>query len=176
MRCKRCREDIDPTARFCPACGAPTLDEADIKTAGQVNIDWLAAVLADEGYAIETGVYKDNPNCILAKRSPKTTLPDLIVTLIPGGFVTLQVWYSVNPPDGESRRRRVFDALNNANGRSCLCTYYLTDDMKCIIVSAPMFLGHATSRGTICMFVGTFYNFIVPTLQESGLMDLFTNA
>jgi len=60
MICTTCKDVLEPSARFCASCGAPTLINSTYKQARGLDCFWLDEALHERGYAIQ--VDADDPN------------------------------------------------------------------------------------------------------------------
>ena len=74
MTCVTCKNAIEPSARFCSACGSPTPANPDCKLAENIECFWLEEILRARGYSLQVDAQEHN-----ALRATAANLPAIDV-------------------------------------------------------------------------------------------------
>lgn len=114
MKCAKCSQENDVTARFCQYCGAQMASLSEGKRPHEVTIEWLKTVLERIGYSVEEteqgavlmGKHEDRAHFLIQLR------PEL------GIIVVHSLWGGKKP--GWGIKTDMLKAINKANALSIL--------------------------------------------------------
>jgi hypothetical protein len=164
MKCTSCQTDVPATSRFCPNCAQPLVKEQDIKSASEVSIEWLKAILEVQGYKIELN--KDKPNTCFAFHD---TSSNLFVDIAPSvNILSLSSRYTMKKP-GWGQKDNFWAALNKANSSHRILTFNVDESMDVINISTFMYLTERISSRDVIAFIDLYNDGIYRVFDASGL-------
>ncbi|WP_206998967.1 zinc ribbon domain-containing protein [Trinickia mobilis] len=164
MQCSSCQADLPITARFCPSCAAPVLNEIDIKAPHQVSIEWVTTTLKAQRYEIEP--LNSNPNAIITRRDGGT----LVLTLMKDAqIIAVQSLWNMKPPSW-GQKADLLAAVNKANALNWLCTCYVSEAFDNLTVSSFVYLTERLSSRDLCVFLENFQAGVAGVIQNSGIL------
>lgn len=165
MRCTKCGQTIDVTARFCQYCGEPMASMSEGKRPHEVTLGWLKTVLEKNEYSVEE---TENDPMLIAKHKEK---PNFLIHLRPDlGILQLHTFCGGKKP-GWGKKTDMFKTINKANALPILGIFNIDEDGN-LCVSSHINLTEQLTERDIVGFLDTLGKAVYEVIGSSGLKEL----
>jgi hypothetical protein len=164
MNCVVCGVEVIDGAKFCPACGARILTEADLRGPNDITSQWVAEGFTKLGYTIES----EAENKFFARHANRTNYLVELKPALPA--VLLTAYWGLNPRS--KAMRTVAERVAAANAASYYVTFCVSD--ATLVTSSVLHICTKVSHTDIEKFLGVVDATLTSALNSSGLAEAST--